>query len=306
MAIETPPDRPTTPADISAAVNASFSSCDDERLREIMRALVTHLHAFALDVDLTQEEWEAAIRMLTETGHITDERRQEFILWSDVLGVSMLVDLLSHPLAPKATESTVLGPFYAAGSPLREYGASIAEGPGGEPAWVYGRVSDVDGRPIGGAELDVWQNSQNRLYAVQDQQVPEHHLRGRFRTREDGRYAFLGIRPVPYTIPADGPVGKMLGATGRHPWRPAHIHIVVRAPGYRTLTTHIFDAASPYLDSDAVFAVKPSLVREFKRRSAADPDRPTSIEGEWYSVENDLVLAPGQEPSEPGDPGRTA
>lgn len=306
VAIEAPHNRPTRPADISAAVVASFSSCTDERLREIMQALVTHLHAFAVDVGLTQEEWEEAIRMLTETGHITDERRQEFILWSDVLGVSMLVDLLSHPVSPNATESTVLGPFYAAGSPLREYGASIAEEPSGEPVWVYGRVYDVEGRPVGGAELDVWQNSQNRLYAVQDPEAPEHHLRGRFKTREDGRYAFVGIRPVPYTIPADGPVGKMLAATGRHPWRPAHIHIVVRAPGYRTLTTHIFDAASSYLDSDAVFAVKPSLVREFKRRSADDLDRPQSVEGEWYSVENDLVLAPGQGPSEPNDPGRTS
>jgi hydroxyquinol 1,2-dioxygenase len=305
VAIKTPPDKPTTPADISAAVGASFSSCGDERLREIMQALITHLHAFALDVNLTLEEWEAAIRMLTETGHITDERRQEFILWSDALGLSMLVDVLAHPPA-NATESTVLGPFYVPGSPLREYGASIAEGPGGEPAWVYGRVYDTEGRPIGGAELDVWQNSQNRLYAVQDQEAPEHHLRGRFRTREDGRYGFLGIRPVPYTIPADGPVGKMLAATGRHPWRPAHIHMIVRAPGYRTLTTHIFDAASSYLDSDAVFAVKPSLVREFKPRSADDPDRPRSVEGEWYSVENDLVLAPGQGPSEPSDPGRTS
>jgi hydroxyquinol 1,2-dioxygenase len=301
-----PPDRPTTPADISAEVVASFSACHDERLREVMEALVTHLHAFAVDVHLTVEEWEAAIRLLTETGHITDERRQEFILWSDALGVSMLVDLLSHPLPSNATESTVLGPFYAAGSPLREYGASIAEGPGGEPAWVYGCVYDVEGRPIGGAELDVWQNSQNRLYAVQDLEAPEHHLRGRFRTREDGRYAFLGIRPVPYTIPADGPVGEMLAATGRHPWRPAHIHIVVRSPGYRTLTTHIFDGASSYLDSDAVFAVKPSLVREFRRRSAGDHDRPPSVAGEWYSVENDLVLARGESPGEPNDPGRTS
>jgi catechol 1,2-dioxygenase len=271
-----------------------------------MKALVTHLHAFAVDVDLTVEEWEAAIRLLTETGHITDERRQEFILWSDVLGVSMLVDLLSHPLPRSATESTILGPFYAAGSPLRQYGASIAEGPGGEPAWVYGRVYDVDGRPIGGAELDVWQGGQNRLYAVQDQEASENHLRGRFHTRDDGRYAFLGIRPVPYTIPADGPVGKMLAATGRHPWRPAHIHIVVRSPGYRTLTTHIFDAASSYLDSDAVFAVKPSLVRQFRRRCADDPDRPASVEGDWYSVENDLVLAPGEGSGEPSDPGRTS
>jgi hydroxyquinol 1,2-dioxygenase len=204
----------------------------------------------------------------------------------------MLVDALENPLPQGATESTVLGPFYVPGSPLRPYGASIAEEAAGAAAWVHGRVLRVDGEPIGGAELDVWQNGDDRLYAVQRPEGPEDHLRGRFATRDDGSYAFQAVRPVPYTIPADGPVGAMLEATGRHPWRPAHIHMIVRAPGYRTLTTHIFDRDSEYLDSDAVFAVKPSLLREFVLRPADDPGRPDGVEGEWFSVENTIVLAP--------------
>ncbi len=296
----------TTPQDITANAVASFDGCDDARLRELMQSLVRHLHAFALDVGLTQEEWEAGIRLLTATGQITDERRQEFILWSDALGFSMLVDALANPLPEGATESTVLGPFYVPGAPKREYGESIAEERAGTPAWVYGRVLGVGGEPIAGAELDVWQNGDNRLYAVQDPEAPEEHLRGRFSSREDGTYGFLAVRPVPYTIPDDGPVGQMLSATGRHPWRPAHIHMIVRAPGYRTLTTHIFDEDSDYLDSDAVFAVKPSLRRRFVPRSADDPERPAGIDGEWCSVENDIVLVPGVDEREVADPGRTA
>ena len=290
--MSTDADRQTAPEDITAAVVASFDGCPDARLRELMRSLANHLHRFAREVGLTQEEWEAGIRMLTETGHITDERRQEFILWSDSLGLSMLVDALTHQLPPGATESTVLGPFYVPGSPLREYGESIASEPAGTPAWVHGTVREPGGAPIAAAELDVWQNGDNRLYAVQDPEAPEQHLRGRFRTREDGSYAFLAVRPVPYTIPDDGPVGQMLEATGRHPWRPAHIHLIVRAPGHRTLTTHIFDAESEYLDSDAVFAVKPTLLRDFVQRSADDPDRPEGVAGEWFSVENQIVLVP--------------
>jgi hydroxyquinol 1,2-dioxygenase len=285
----------TTPADITAAVLASFEGCEDARLREIMQALARHLHEFAAEVGLTEREWQEAIRVLTATGHITDERRQEFILWSDSLGLSMLVDALANPLPEGATESTVLGPFYVPGSPAREYGESMMSEPAGTPAWVHGRVlSSADGSPIAGAELDVWQNGDDRLYAVQRPEAPEDHLRGRYTTREDGSYAFLAVRPVPYPIPYDGPVGKMLDSTGRHPWRPAHIHMIVRAPGYRPVTTHIFDRESEYLDSDAVFAVKPSLLRDFVPRSADDPERPDGIEGDWVSVENDIVLAPAE------------
>jgi catechol 1,2-dioxygenase len=280
----------TSPADITAAAVASFAGCPDERLRVLVASLTAHLHAFAAEVGLTLDEWAAGIRLLTETGHITDERRQEFILWSDALGLSMLVDALANPSAG-ATESTVLGPFYTEGAPQRAYGESIAEQTAGEPTWVHGVVTDVDGAPIAGAELDVWQNGDDRLYAVQDAEAPEAHLRGRFTTREDGSYAFLGVRPVPYTIPDDGPVGAMLAATGRHPWRPAHIHLILRARGCETVATHIFDRTSPYLDSDAVFAVKPSLLRDFVPRAADDPGRPAGVDGKWYSVRNDLVLA---------------
>jgi catechol 1,2-dioxygenase len=283
--------RPTRPEDITATAVESFAECEDERLRAIVQSLVRHLHAFARDVNLAIEEWEAGIRYLTDVGHITDERRQEFILLSDTLGLSMLVDALAHTV-DGATESTVLGPFWAPGSPLRVYGDSIAEESGGTPTWVHGFVRDTTGTAIAGAELDVWQNGEDLLYSVQKPEAPEDHLRGRFLTREDGSYAFLAVRPTAYPIPDDGPVGRMLEATGRHPWRPAHIHMIVSAPGHRKVTTHIFDSESAYLDSDAVFAVKPSLLRQFVRRSANDPGKPAGVAGEWYSVENDLVLAP--------------
>ena len=232
-----------------------------------MQSLVRHLHGFAVENSLTEDEWRALIGVLTDTGNITDERRQEFILWSDALGLSMVVDAIAHELPPGATESTVIGPFYVPGSPAREYGESmVVESGAGVPAWVYGRVLDVSGQPIAGAEVDVWQNGADMLYAVQRPEAEEDHLRGRYLTRDDGSYAFVAVRPVPYPIPHDGPVGRMLEATGRHPWRPAHIHIIVRAPGYKTVTTHVFDATSEYLDSDTVFAVKPSLLRTFVER----------------------------------------
>lgn len=295
----------TTPADITAAVIDSFEGCSDERLRQIMQSLVSHLHDFVTETDLGEEEWVTAIRFLTETGHITDDKRQEWILWSDTLGISMLVDAIRHRLPEGATESTVLGPFHVAGSPLRAFGDHLDEIPAGTAAWVHGQIRSLDGTPIEGAELDVWQNGDNELYAVQDPDAPEFHLRGRFLTDADGRYGFVAVRPTAYPIPHDGPVGRMLAATGRHPWRPAHIHMIVRAPGHVPLTTHIFDSASEYLDSDAVFAVKPSLLREFVARAADDPERPEGIAGEWYSLESDFVLAPG-EGEEPKDPGRTA
>ena len=298
MTITQPHAPATVGAGITAAAIASFDNCPDPRLRELLQALVRHLHAFAREVNLTEDEWARAIGVLTATGHITDDKRQEFILWSDALGVSMLVDALAHPGAsPRggATESTVLGPFWTPNAPLRGYGESIIERGGGTPTLVRGRVLDTAGRPIAGAELDVWQNGDNGLYAVQDDEAPEAHLRGRFLTRDDGRYAFIGQRPIPYTIPHDGPVGAMLQAARRHPWRPAHIHMIVSAPGYQRLQTHIFDSASAYLDSDAVFAVKPSLIREFVPRSADDPETPAGISAPWCLVENDLVLQPAPE-----------
>lgn len=295
----------TTPAAITEKAVASFDDCGDPRLREVMRGFVSHLHAFATEVDLREDEWRTLIDFLTATGEITDERRQEFILWSDALGLSMLVDALARP-PNGATESTVLGPFYVPGAPLRAYGESMAGEPAGTPARVHGRVLSTTGEPIAGAELDVWQNGADRLYAVQRPEAPEDHLRGRYRTRDDGSFAFVAVRPVAYPIPDDGPVGRMLAATGRHPWRPAHLHLIVRADGFRTVATHIFDAASEYLDSDAVFAVKDSLVRPFVEQSADDPERPPEIEGPWASLELDLVLAPGADAADLLDPGRTS
>ncbi|MEN3284804.1 MAG: hydroxyquinol 1,2-dioxygenase [Solirubrobacteraceae bacterium] len=296
----------TSPGDITASVVASFEGCSEARLRQIMESLARHLHAFVTEVGLTEDEWRAGIDVLTATGHITDDRRQEFILWSDTMGVSMLVDALANPLPPGATESTVLGPFFVPGSPLREHGEDISEEPAGTPALVRGRVLDaMTDEPIAGAELDIWQNGDNRLYAVQDPDAPEEHLRGRFQTRADGSYAFVAVRPVPYTIPDDGPVGRMLQATGRHAWRPAHIHMIVRAPGHKTLVTHIFDAESEWLDSDTVFAVKSSLLRRFRTRAADDPERPPHIDGAWCSLDCDIRLAPGAD-RPVVDPGRTA
>ena len=286
--------RPTSAAEITAAAIASFQNCTDPRLRQIMQALVKHLHAFAAEVNLTEDEWLQAIQILTATGHITDDKRQEFILWSDALGVSMLVDALAHPNASGATESTVLGPFWTPDAPRRAYGENLAEEPGGTPALVRGTVRNTQGEPIVGAKVDVWQNGGDGLYTVQNAELPEAHLRGIYTTRQDGSYAFVGVRPVPYAIPHDGPVGAMLDAVHRHPWRPAHIHMIVTAPGYQRLQTHIFDAESSYLDSDAVFAVKSSLLREFLPRSADDPETPSSVSGPWCLVQNDLVLESAQ------------
>lgn len=295
----------TSPDDITNAVVASFSQCPDPRLQQIMRSLVGHLHAFVNEVQLTHEEWMQAIRVLSQTGHITDATRQEWILWSDTLGISMLVDALEHRHPGGVTESTVLGPFYVPNSPTRQYGAHLDEISAGDHMWVHGRVLSEEGTALAGAELDVWQNGDNKLYAVQDAEAPETHLRGRFHTRPDGTYGFVAVRPTPYPIPDDGPVGTMLTATGRHPWRPAHLHVIVRASGHQTLTTHLFDADSPYLDSDAVFAVKPSLLRSITRHNPDDQSRRLGLHDPYWCLESDFVLAHGTS-NEPADPGRTA
>ena len=307
---------PVTAADLTQTVLARLEATPDPRLRRIMISLIRHVHGFVADVRLTQDEWLAAVRFLTATGQISGDRRQEFILLSDTLGVSMLVDLLAGPsgrgTAGTATESTVLGPFYVPDSPEREYGSSIAERPSGEPAWVTGRVTDVDGNPVAGATLDVWQNADDMLYAVQNPDSPPDNLRGLFRVRQDGSFAFLGVRPTDYPVPADGPVGRLLASTGRHPWRPAHIHVIVSAPGYLSVATHIFDSASKYLDSDVVFAVKASLVRDFERHEpgangVTAPDGTEVPEGvppgqAWYSLRHDFLLVPVDGPVDgPGD-----
>jgi protocatechuate 3,4-dioxygenase beta subunit len=245
-------------------VAASFEGTPDPRLKQVMTSLVRHLHAFVKDVELTEEEWGTAVDFLTRTGQACDEVRQEFILLSDVLGVSMLVETINHRTGGQSTESTVLGPFHMVASPQRELGADIALDGKGEPCLVTGQVTGPDGEPLAGAVVDVWQANEDGFYDVQQPGVqPECNLRGLFTADDQGRFWFRSILPRYYPIPDDGPVGRLLAATGRHPNRPAHVHFIVTAPGHRTVTTHLFVDDSPYLDSDAVFGVKESLVRAF-------------------------------------------
>jgi protocatechuate 3,4-dioxygenase beta subunit len=255
-----------TEEDLTDAVVDRLRATSDARLEVVMSALVRHLHAFAKEVRLTEEEWLAGIRFLTETGQLCDDSRQEVILLSDTLGLSSLVDLLVHAdVGSSATEPTILGPFYVPGSPERELGASMVEyDDGGEPAVLKGTVRSEGGEPIADATLDVWQNAATGFYAVQQPDVqPATNLRGIYHSDDQGTFEIRTVRPVPYPIPDDGPVGRLLAATGRHPWRAAHIHAKVSAEGYRTLTTHVFDRESDYLESDAVFGVKESLIEDF-------------------------------------------
>jgi protocatechuate 3,4-dioxygenase beta subunit len=262
--------RPTTDDEITEEVLCRFEATSDPRLRRIMIGLVRHLHAFVKDVELTEAEWFQAIRFLTETGQMCSDKRQEFILLSDTLGVSMVVDLINHRKPGGATESTVFGPFYRDGAPEFPPGGNIAPHDTGMPAFVTGRVLDLDGRPIDGALLDVWQADSSGHYDSQYAGADDLHLRGKFRTGADGRFLIRTVRPVHYPIPTDGPVGRMLQATNRHPWRPAHIHFVVSARGYDPVTTHIFDDSDEYLQSDTVFAVKESLICRFEIHDALD------------------------------------
>jgi protocatechuate 3,4-dioxygenase beta subunit len=251
-------------ARLLADVLSAYEGGPDARLQQIMEAAVRHLHAFVTEVGLTNAEWQAGIQFLTDVGQMCTEWRQEFILLSDTLGVSSLVEMIGFAGSPGATENTVQGPFYVPGSPMRAYGESIVVHDDGTPLVIRGRVTDLDGRPIPGALLDVWQNSSGGFYAVQDPQHQDpHNLRGKFLAADDGSFEFRTVRPVPYTIPDDGPVGQLIRATGRHPWRAAHVHIIASASGFKSLTTHVFDAESDYLDSDAVFGVRDSLIVRF-------------------------------------------
>lgn len=274
---------------VTDEVLASFDRTADPRLRQVMRSLVRHLHAFARDVRLSEREWEAAIGFLTRAGHITDDRRQEFILLSDVLGLSMLTVAINEPKVPGATEATVFGPFFVDDSPEIPLGGDLARGAAGTPCHVSGQVRDTDGAPIPNARVDVWEADEDGFYDVQytDDRTAG---RGWLRTGPGGEYRFWSVLPAPYPIPHDGPVGELLEAAGRGPMRPAHLHFKVTAPGYRTLITHIFLAGDPYLDRDAVFGVKEGLVVESGKHqggTAPDGSRP---EGEWASLSFDLVL----------------
>ena len=288
--------RPTTEDDITAEVLRRFDSTEDPRLKHIMQSLVKHFHAFLKEVQLQEAEWWKGIEFLTRTGNMCDDRRQEFILLSDTLGVSMVTDLISNRKPAGSTESTVFGPFHRAGAPEREFGDSIVGADrNGTVTYMSGKVSDLHGNPIPGAELDVWQAAADGLYDVQDPSLNEINMRGKFRADQDGRYLVKTTRPVAYQIPADGPVGEMLRATNRHAWRPAHVHFVVSAPGYSPVTTHVFDSVDKYLDEDAVFGVKNSLIAQFKEhKSRDDAARKFGAEPPFCTCEFDFVLAPAQ------------
>ncbi|MEH6640088.1 intradiol ring-cleavage dioxygenase [Vreelandella glaciei] len=265
------------------AVNTRMGETINPRLREVMASLITHLHGFVKEVELTQEEWEFAIDFLTRTGQTCDDKRQEFILLSDTLGVSMLVDAIQHRRPEGATENTVFGPFHVDGAPELEMGANISLDGKGEQCLYEGRVLDLDGNPIEGVRIDVWSDNSEGFYDVQQpDEQPVWNNRGVFITGPDGRYWFTGIKPVSYPIPDDGPVGQMLRHLGRHPWRPAHMHFLLDHPDYERIVTHTFVAGDTYLTSDTVFGVKESLILDY----AANPDVKTGWQAHFDFVMN--------------------
>ncbi len=252
-------------------VNARMGGEVSPRMAEVMACLVKHLHAFAKEIHLTQAEWDIGIDFLTKTGQICSDERQEFILLSDVLGFSMLVDAINNRRPAGATENTVFGPFHVENAPIREMGENVSLDGKGEPCLFEGKVIDLHGNPIEGACVDVWSDNADGFYDVQQPGIqPKWNNRGRFITGEDGAYAFRGIKPTSYPIPNDGPVGKMLGHMGRHPYRPAHMHFLVTAPGFQKLVTHTFVGDDGYLESDAVFGVKQTLIAPFERLDGAE------------------------------------
>ncbi|WP_296558856.1 intradiol ring-cleavage dioxygenase [Pigmentiphaga sp.] len=274
---------------ITEAVLARHAETADPRVIEIMTSLVRHLHDFAREVRLTEAEWTKGIEFLTRCGHITDDKRQEFILLSDVLGLSMLTVAMNNDKPAGCTEATVFGPFHVRGAPHYELGADISNGARGVPCLVRGTVRGIDGVPVPHARMDVWQSDEDGLYDVQHAELDHAQARGILHADAQGRYEFRSILAVPYAIPHDGPVGDLLKATGRHPWRPAHLHFMIEAPGHETLITHVFRSDDAYLDSDAVFGVRQSLIAEW----AEQPDG-TCL------VEYDFVLNPASEPARGG------
>ena len=276
---------------LTESVVDAYTANASPRMAVVLKSLIQHLHTFARDVELTEQEWFEGIQFLTETGKMCDEKRQEFILLSDTLGLSMMVDAINHPKGGEGTESTVLGPFYVEGAPEVPSGSNIIKrDEGHEKVLVEGVVTDADGAPLSGATLDVWQTAGNKLYDVQDPTAPEWNLRAKITANDDGSYAFVSETPQSYSVPNDGPVGKLLAAGKRHSMRPAHLHFIVRAPGYQSLTTHIFVAGDEYLDSDAVFATKQSLVAEFADCNDEKLAKKYAIEGAFKRAQCDFGL----------------
>ena len=282
-------------ASSAEVVNARMGADVSPRLRQVMSALVRHLHAAVKEVEPTHEEWLAAIQFLTETGQMCSDWRQEYILLSDVLGVSMLVDAINHRRPSAATPNTILGPFYIANAPRYPLGTDICRDGKGQPMVVQGRVTGLDGEAVAGATLEVWQTNDDGYYDVQQQGIqPEHNLRGVFTSAADGSYWFKSVKPRHYPIPDDGPVGKLLASLGRHPNRAAHLHFIVTAPGYAPVITHIFTPDCPYLSQDTVFGVKRELVADFVQVDDAAQATQLGTTAPFWRVDWNFTLAPQQ------------
>ena len=267
-----------------------WATAKDPRLAELMAALVRHLHDFAREVRLTEAEWMAAIQWLTRTGQISSDKREEFILGSDVLGLSMLVVQMNHRLDPAATPATVLGPFHIEGSPEFEFGGDMSDGVPGTPLYIHGTVRDLDGKPVAGGVLDIWQADTEGAYESQVPDIDEARLRAKYTTRADGGYCVRTIAPKGYTIPMDGPVGDLISRTAISHFRPAHVHFLINVPGYEPLITHLFEEGADYLDSDVVFGVKEELVVRYEQREPGEAPGGGTIDQPWFEARYDFVL----------------
>jgi hydroxyquinol 1,2-dioxygenase len=282
--------RNLTEANVTEMAIRSFADSKSERLKFVISNLIKHLHAFARDVNLNHEEWNIGLKFLTEVGHITDGRRNEFVLTSDVLGLSALVDLMNT--APGATQGSALGPFHESGAPLLENGASLIRNNQGEQVVLQGRVLSVEGKPIAGALLDFWQTAENGLYPQQDPQQDPDNLRCRIQTDRDGKYCLKTIKPNGYPVPYDGPVGTLLRAGNRHAWRPAHFHWIVSADNFVPIVTEVFNAEDPYIEGDAAFGVRESLVVRFELRDSPGEAMSFGVRNPFYLVNFDFHLQP--------------
>ncbi|HET8673368.1 MAG TPA: intradiol ring-cleavage dioxygenase [Thermoleophilaceae bacterium] len=277
---------------LTRSVLASFENAQSKRFRTVAQSLIRHLHDFVEEVQLSEEEWSEGIDFLTRTGHVSDDRRQEFILLSDVLGVSMLVIGINNRKPPEATQATVFGPFFVGGAPRFENGGDLGQGAPGEPCFMSGRVLSTRGGPVPGARIDVWQADEDGFYDVQYEGLEEPRGRGHLLSDAEGRFWFWSVLPEAYPIPADGPVGELLAAGARSLMRPAHVHFRVSARGYERLITHVFADGDPYLDSDAVFGVKSSLIAPFERHEPGIAPDGSERDSAFYTLAYDLVLVP--------------
>jgi len=287
-----------TEENLTELATKQWAACHSPRLRQIMQSLVKHLHGFARDVDLKQEEWLMAVDWLAKTGKLCTDKRHEFILLSDVLGLSMLVDAMNHRFPEGATPSTVIGPFHIDGSPEMAMGANVAEGLAGETTFLVGTVRDMNGKPVEGAKLDIWQADADGLYESQ-LGAEEPTLRAVFHTGADGKYAIRTIAPPGYSIPMDGTVGDLLRQTDISHFRPAHIHFLIAAPGYETLVTHLFKKGAKYIDSDVVFGVKDKLIVEFEKHPAGKTPTGEISQEPFLVVNYDFILSKAKSQSDP-------